>query len=77
MEDDTTAEADDGSTLAIDILHVVDVLSCLDTFLFTPSFDGLAKTRSFNQSAERTQTGDGLLNLCLVLCRTTAEFGHF
>ena len=52
VEDDSTTEADDGGSLAIGVLDVVDVLGCLHTFLFTPCLDGLAKSRGVNESAE-------------------------
>ena len=76
MEDYPATETDDGRTLAIDVLYVVDVLGCLHALLFTPVLYGLAKTRSVQKSSERTQTGDGLLNLCLVLSRTLAKLWH-
>ena len=52
MEDDATTESDDGSTLAVDVLHMVDVLGCLNTFLLYPFLDGLAQTRGINEAGE-------------------------
>ena len=54
VEDNTAAETDDGSTLTIGVLHVVNVFGCLYAFLLYPSLDGLAKSRGINESAERT-----------------------
>ena len=54
VEDNTAAETDDGSTLTIGVLHVVNVFGCLYAFLLYPSLDGLAKSRGVNESAERT-----------------------
>ena len=76
VEDDAATETDDSRTLAISVLYVVDVFGCLYAFLFYPSLDSLAKSWGVNDSAERAQTGDGLLNPCFVLCRTLAELRH-
>jgi hypothetical protein len=46
MVDHSTTEADDGSTLTIGILYVVDILGCLYAFLFYPSLDGFAESRN-------------------------------
>ena len=41
MKNHTATETNDGRTLTIDILHVIDVLGCLHTFLLYPSLNGL------------------------------------
>ena len=76
MEDDTATEADDSGTLTIGVLHMIYVLGSLDTFLLYPSLNGLPQTGHIHQPSKGSQTGDGLLNTCLVLCRTLAKLGH-
>ena len=76
MEDNPTTEANDGSTLAIGILHMVDVLGSLHTFLFHPRLDGLPQPRHIHETAKRAQSGDSLLYSCLILSRALAEFRH-
>ena len=51
VEDYTAAESDDGGTLAIGVLHVVDVFGSLYSLLLYPLLDGSAQTGSVYQSA--------------------------
>ena len=76
MEDDPAAEADHGGTLAIHILHMIDVLGCLDALLLAPLLDGLAKSGHINQSRKAAKPCHSLLNAGLVGGRTLAELGH-
>ena len=76
MEDDTATEADDSGTLTIGVLHMINGLGSLDTFLLYPSLNGLPQTGHIHQSCKRAQTGHGLLNTGFVLCRTLSKLGH-
>ena len=76
MEHHSTTEPDDRRTLAIDVLHVVDVFGGLHALLFHPCLDGLAKSGRIHETAMRAETGDGLLYPCLVLFRATCELRH-
>ena len=68
MEDDPATEADHRRTLAINILHVVDIFGCLHTFFFHPGLDSFPKTGHIDQARNRAQSGDGFLNPRLILC---------
>ena len=76
VEDNSTAESDDGGTLAIGVLHVVDVLGSLHALLFHPIFDGLSEPWRVDKTRVRAQPCDSLLNASLILSGTTAKLGH-
>ena len=71
-----TTEAYDGSTLTIGVLHVIDVLGSLYSFLLHPRLDGLAEPRGVNKTTIATKSCHSLLNPRFILCRTTAKLGH-
>ena len=76
MEDDPTAETDDGSTTTIGVLHVVYILQGHYALLFHPLVYGLPQAWRVHIAAIRAQPGDGFLNLRLVLLRATPIMRH-
>ena len=76
VEDNTTTETNNGSTFAIDVLYMVDILGCFHTLLFHPAFNALAESWSVNKTTIRTQTCYSLLNLGFVISRTFSKLRH-
>ena len=76
MEYHPATEPDDGRTLAIGVLNVVDILGCLHTLLLAPLLDGFPQTRGIDEATIAAKSCHSLLNPYLILCRATAELRH-
>ena len=74
--DHSTTEPDHRSTLAIGVLHAVDVLGGLHALLLHPCLDGLAQARSIDEAGITAEFCHRLLNLCLILCLATTILRH-
>ena len=76
VENDPATKADDGGTLSVSVLHVVDVLGCLHALLFHPVLDGTTEPRHIYQPRKRAEPRDRLLNARFILSRAPPELRH-